>query len=168
MSHKTKYLIYAILDFGLTFGGTAGVIIYNYITPTNSFGFKLTFTGIVLVIALLLFAKSTFEKQYQNKINALLQQLASATDETVKSEINKKIEHHKTSNYIYQRLMALMPFVILYMVSWFGSQSLSSLQGTVGLILMSLGAGSVFNVLKKPEYEKLQLEKITKKVNKGR
>lgn len=166
MSSKSKYILFSVLDFCLTFGGTAGVIIYNYITPTNTVGFKFTFTGIVLLIALILFSKSVFEKKYQNTLNSLLQQLAESIDEELKKEISKKINQHKTKNYVYQRLMALMPFIILYIVSWLGSNSLASLQGTVGFILMSLGAGSIFNVLKKPAYEKASLEKLYKKIKK--
>ena len=36
MSNKTKYLVYNILDWGLSVGGSAGVILYNYITPDNT------------------------------------------------------------------------------------------------------------------------------------
>lgn len=164
MNDKAKYILYTILDFGLTFGGSAGVIVYNYITPNNSLGFKLTFTGIVLLIALVLTAKTIFEKNYQRKLDQYLQQLATATDEATKSAINAEIEKHKIKNDIYQRLMVLLPFGILYIVTWLGATALSDLNGTVGLILASMGAGSVFNVIKKPVKERLDLAKITKKV----
>lgn len=168
MSNKAKYILYSILDFGLTFGGSAGVIIYNYITPTNSLGFKLTFTGIILLVALIFTAKYIFEKNYQSKLDNYLQQLAMATDEAVKEEINKKISEHKIKNNIYQRLMILLPFAILFVVTFLGSTALSDLNGTVGLILASMGAGSVFNVLKKPVKEKLDMEKLNSKAkNKG-
>lgn len=166
MTNKSKYLLYTILDFALTFGGTAGVIVYNYISPDNSTGFKITFTGIVLLVALILFSKNMFEKKYQNVLNTYLQQLAECVDENVKQEISNKINAHKTKMYVYQRLMALLPFIILYIVSWLGSQSLASLQGTVGLILMSMSIGSVFNILKRPVHEKAQMEKLNKKVSK--
>lgn len=166
MSEKTKYIIYYIFDMLLTYGGTAGVIIYNYVSPDNSWGFKLSFSGIVLLICLVLFSKSLFEKKYQNTMNSYLQQLAQATDDAVKAEISKKIDQHKTTNYIYQRLMALLPFLILYIVSWLGATSLNSLRGTVGLILMSLGFGSIFNILKKNTFEKYKLEQIKNKINK--
>ena len=64
MSNKTKYLVYNILDWGLSIGGSAGVILYNYITPDNSLGFKLTFSGIVLLVTFLFVCKGIFEKQY--------------------------------------------------------------------------------------------------------
>lgn len=163
MSDKAKYILYSILDFGLTFGGSAGVIVYNYITPTNSLGFKLTFTGIVLLVALVFTAKYIFEKHYQSKLDGYLQQLAMATDEAIKEEINKQISNHKIKNNIYQRLMILLPFGILYIVTFLGATALSDLNGTVGLILASMGAGSVFNVLKKPVKERLDMEKISKK-----
>ena len=77
-------------------------------------------------------------------------------------KISEKINAHKIKNNIYQRLMLLLPFIVLFVVSWFGEVMLSSLRGTVGLILTSLTAGSVMNVIKKPIKEKIDLEKITK------
>lgn len=167
MSDKAKYILYSILDFGLTFGGTAGVIVYNYITPTNSLGFKLTLTGIALVVALILTAKAIFEKKYREKYDTLLQQLAEATNDEQKKAISAEINKHKLKNNIYQRMMVLLPFAILYIVTWLGATSLENLNGTVGLILASMGAGSVFNIAKKPLGEKVSLQKITKKKKKG-
>lgn len=167
MSDKAKYILYSLLDFGLTFGGSAGVIVYNYITPTNSLGFKLTLTGITLFVVLLFTAKAMFEKNYRNKHDTLLQQLAEATDQEIKNGISKELEKHKIKNNIYQRLMVLMPFAILYIVTWLGATSLESLNGTVGLILASMGAGSVFNILKKPIGEKVSLQRIVNKNKKG-
>lgn len=163
MSDKAKYILYSILDFGLTFGGTAGVIVYNYITPTNSLGFKLTFTGIILVVALVLTAKAVFEKGYRQKYDTLLQQLSEAKGDETKAAISAELNKHKTKNYIYQRMMILLPFAILYVVTYLGATSLENLNGTVGLILASVGAGSVFNVIKKPVGERVKLDKITKK-----
>lgn len=167
MSDKAKYILYSLLDFGLTFGGSAGVIVYNYITPTNSLGFKLTLAGITLFVVLLFTAKAMFEKNYRNKHDTLLQQLAEATDQETKNGISKELENHKIKNNIYQRLMVLMPFAILYIVTWLGATSLESLNGTVGLILASMGAGSVFNILKKPIGEKVSLQRIVNKNKKG-
>ena len=64
--------------------------------------------------------------------------------------------------------MILLPFAILFIVTFLGATALSDLNGTVGLVLASMGAGSVFNVLKKPVKEKLDMEKLNNKVkNKG-
>ena len=60
--------------------------------------------------------------------------------------------------------MILLPFIILYIVTWLGATALSSLNGTIGLILLSMTGGSIFNILKKPIGERLNVEKITKKV----
>lgn len=163
MSDKAKYILFSILDFGLTFGGTAGVIIYNYVTPSNSVGFKLTFSGIVLVVALVLTAKEIFEKKYRAKYDTLLQQLAEASTEEQKKAISDEINKHKMKNNIYQRLMVLLPFAILYVVTSLGATVLADLSGTIGIILASMGAGSVFNVIKKPIGDRLSLAKITSK-----
>lgn len=163
MDDKAKYILYSLLDFGLTFGGSAAVIVYNYITPTNSLGYKLSFTGIALVICLILTAKAVFEKNYRRKYDTLLQQLAEAIDPEEKAKISKEINKHKRKNDIYQRLMVLLPFAILYVVTWLGATTLESLNGTIGLILVSLGAGSVFNIMKRPLAEKVSLQKIIKK-----
>ena len=91
-----------------------------------------------------------------------MQQLAEATDAETKSKISQKINEHKIKNNVYQRLMLLLPFIVLFIVSWFGQVTLSSLRGTVGLILISLSVGSVMNIVKKPIKEKIDLDKITK------
>lgn len=164
MNDRAKYIIYSILDFGLFYGGTAGVIVYNYITPDNTLGYKLTFTGICLLIALILMSKAIFEKHYRQKMDSLLEQLANATDPDVKAGIKEQLDKHKTKDAIYKQLMILLPFIILYVVTWLGATALSSLNGTVGLILLSMTGGSIFNILKKPIGERLNVEKVTKKV----
>lgn len=163
MTDKAQYILYSILDFGLTFGGTAGVIVYNYVTPTNPLGYKLTLGGIILLIALVLTAKAIFEKHYREKYDTMLQQLAEATDPAVKQEISDKINEHKIKNNVYQRLMLLLPFMVLYLCTWLGATAFENLQASVGLILVSMGVGSVFNVIKKPVRERMNLAKTTAK-----
>lgn len=165
MTDTAKYWLFNVLDFGITFGGTAAVIIYNYIEPTNPLGFKLTLTGIILVVALVLYAKAVFEKSYRKKYDMYLQQLAEATTESDKQAIKGALDRHKTMNNIYQRLIVLLPFVILFVVTWLGEVALANLRGTTGLILLSIAGGSVFYVLKQPFYEKMKLAQVTK--NKG-
>ena len=72
MSNKAQYILFSILDFGLTFGGTAGVIVYNYVSPANTTGFKITLSGILLVVILLFTAKAIFEKSYREKIRYII------------------------------------------------------------------------------------------------
>lgn len=165
MTDKAQYILYSILDFGLTFGGTAGVIVYNYVTPTNPLGYKLTLGGIILLIALVLAAKAIFEKHYREKYDTMLQQLAEATDPAIKQEISERINQHKIKNNVYQRLMLLLPFMVLYLCTWLGATAFENLQASVGLILVSMGVGSVFNILKKPVKERMDLAKITSNVN---
>lgn len=165
MTDKAQYILYSILDFGLTFGGTAGVIVYNYVTPTNPLGYKLTLGGIILLIALVLTAKAIFEKHYREKYDTMLQQLAEATDPAIKQEISERINQHKIKNNVYQRLMLLLPFMVLYLCTWLGATAFENLQASVGLILVSMGVGSVFNILKKPVKERMDLAKITSNVN---
>lgn len=160
---KVRYIIYSILDFLLTFGGPATVIVISYITETNPLGFKLTITGIMLVLALIFTAKSIFEKKYRSTYDTLLQQLAEANDKDLKDALSKKIEAHKTKNRIYERLMIVLPFAILYVLTWLGAEELTSLHDAVGLIMITLTGGSIFNVAKNPLEEQLSLDKIIKK-----
>lgn len=166
MSDKVKYIIYSLLDFGLTFGGTAAVIVYNFITEDNSTGYKLGFGGVVLFVALLLAAKYMFEKSYRHKLDTYLQQLASATDADAKKTINDEIDALKVKNNIYERMMCLLPFAIVYIVTWLGSTALANLNSTTGLILASMGAGSVFNIIKKPLADKISFNKLLAKSGK--
>lgn len=162
MTTSAKYILCNFFDYLLTWGGTLGVIVYNYVVPDNSLGFKITLTGILLVIVTVFFLKASFEKHYREKLDNLLQQLATVTNEEDKAKINEKITAHKIKNNVYQRLMLLLPFIVLFVVSWLGEVTLGSLRGTTGLILMSIGGGSIFNIIKKPLKDKLELEKLTK------
>lgn len=168
MSNNAKYILYNILDYGLTYAGTTAVIVLNYISKDTSVGYKLSFTGILLVIVLLLSAKAIFEHTYQDKMNNLLQELAQSTNEEVKKAIISKIDSYKQANVIYRKLTQLMPFAILYIVSALGVEVLNELNATTGLILVSMGAGSVFNVIKQPLASQVSLDKINTKVNKAK
>ena len=168
MSTENKnYIAFSVLDFLFTFGGSGAVIVYNYCVPDNSNGYKLTLTGIILFIGMLFTAKAIFEKNFRDKLDSLLQQLAEATEPEVKKVISGKINAHKIKNSIYQRLMLLLPFIVIVFVTTVAMQWLEELQTSAGLILASLGAGSVFNVLKRPAGDKAKMEKYKKKAKKG-
>ena len=162
MSAKAKYWLLNILDFIAAYGGTTGAIVINYVSE-NSAKYKITFTGIILIIAMLFTCKHIFEKSYRDKMDTYLQALASATDTAVKEEINKNIDSLKVKNDVYQKALLLLPFAIIYLLTYLGEKELNSLRGTTGVLLISLGAGAVCNVLKKPLYNQLKIEKITKK-----
>ena len=163
MSNKSQYITFSILDFLLTFGGSATIIVFNFISE-NSMKYKLTLSGIVLVIALIFTAKAIFEKHYRDKLDSYLQQLARATDERVKEAISTKIDKLKMEQNIYSRLIIILPFAIIYVITYLGQIELEKLNGCVGFIILSLASGGVFNIIKKPAYEKWQLDKITKSV----
>lgn len=168
MDLKTKYWFYELLDWGLSVGGTMGVIIYDWISPQNPPSYKIGILGIMLVIVFLFTCKYIFEKQYQKKTNELLESLATATDNEVKAEIKKQIKTHEMKNDIFIRLMMLLPFLVLSIVCAFSIQAMESLQGTVNMVLTTLGAGSVFNVIKKPLKKELNESQTLKKVEKNK
>lgn len=168
MSDKAKYILCSILDFGLTFGGTGAVIVYNFVSPDTSSGFKLSFAGIVLIIALVFSCKAIFEHTYQNKMNDLLRDLSIASSQEVKEEVKAQITRLKIENEIYQRLVTLLPFAILYIVAQLGISVLKELSDALELILASMGAGSVFNVMKKPFGENLNINKIESRIKKNK
>lgn len=162
MSTKAKYWLLNILDFIATYGGTTGAIVINYVSE-NTAKYKITFTGIVLIVAMIFTCKHIFEKSYRDKMDTYLQALASSTDSSVKEEISKNIDSLKVKNDVYQKALLLMPFAIIYLLTYLGEKELNSLRGTTGILLVSLGVGAVCNVLKKPIYNQLKIEKITKK-----
>lgn len=160
---KKKYITYSVLDFLLTFGGSGAVILYNYLVPDTSMGYKLSLTGIILFIAVIFTAKAIFEKHFREKLDTMLQQLAEATDAEVKQVISEDINKHKVKNSIYQRLMLLLPFIVLVFVTTVAMKWLADLRASAGLILVSMGAGSVFNVLKKPQGDAVRMENYKKR-----
>lgn len=162
-AEKKKYIIYSVFDFVLTFGGSGAVILYNYLVPDTSMGYKLSLTGIILFIAVLFVAKAMFEKSYRTKLDTMLQQLAEATDAAVKTVITEDIRKHKVKQSIYERLMLLLPLIVLVFVTTVAIKWLEDLRASAGLILASMGGGSVFNVLKKTQGEKVQMQKYLKR-----
>lgn len=164
--YKVGNVICTLLSYGLTFGGAAGVIIYNYVDPSNSSSFKISITGIILVIALLYTAKGIFEHSYQKSMNSLLQQLGTTMDPNVKDVINDKINKLEVGNQIYVELTRLLPFAILYAVTFLGAVALQELHGTLGMVLASMGAGSVFDVARIPLKKKASSIKFENKAAK--
>ena len=57
MTNKSKYFTFSILDFALTFGGPLAIIVFNYVSE-NSNQYKITLTGIILIIGLIFTAKA--------------------------------------------------------------------------------------------------------------
>ncbi len=165
MSNKSKYFTFSILDFALTFGGPLAVVVFNYVSE-NTDKYKITLSGIIIIIGLLFVAKAVFEKHYRDKLDMLLQQLAKADNVDVKNGISDDIDKLKMQQNIYSRLMLMLPFICIYAVTYFSEVELHALNGCLGFTLAFLGGGSVFNVLKKPAYEKWQYDKLTKKYTK--
>ena len=165
MTNKSKYFTFSILDFALTFGGPLAIIVFNYVSE-NSNQYKITLTGIILIIGLIFTAKAIFEKHYRDKLDMLLQQLAKADDVNVKNGISDDIDKLKMQQNVYSRIMIMLPFACVYAVTYFSEVELHSLNGCLGFCLAFLGGGSVFNILKKPTYEKWQYDKLTKKYTK--
>ena len=166
MSYKTKYFTFGILDFALTFGGPLAIIVFNYVSE-NSNQYKITLTGIILIIGLIFTAKAIFEKHYRDKLDMLLQQLAKSDNPDVKNGISNDIDKLKMQQNIYSRVMLMLPFGCVYAVTYFSEMELHTLNACLGFTLAFLGGGSVFNVLKKPAYEKWQYDRLTKKYTKN-
>ena len=163
MSEKAKYILYTILDMCLTYGGTTAILVLNYIDKDTSLGYKLSLSGIVLVLLLVFFVKKQFESSYQEKVNTYLQQIATATDEDIKSDLAKELETYKVSKYIYNRIVMLLPFALAFVLTYLAVAWFEDLNTSLGVILISMGAGSVFNVLRQPVAEKAKMEKLKKK-----
>ncbi len=167
MSSKSKYILTSVLDFIFTYGGSTLVIGINYITE-NNFKYKLTITGIMMLVALVFTAKHLFEKGYRNKMDNLLQLLAATSNEDEKIEINNQIETLKKKRAIYDRIVIMLPFMILYIIAYMGEKELHTLKYTTGILLTTLGVGGVFNVMKQPLYDEYKKDKIKNKLLKNK
>lgn len=167
MSNKGKYILYTILDYLLTFGGTGAIIVYNYVTPDTSLGYKLSFTGVLLVIVMVLTAKTMFEHSYQNKMNDYLQALASTSDTDVRTQINSEIEKLKIANATYQKITSLLPLALMLVCCYLAIDYLKELTGVLEACLLAMGGGAVFSVLKEPLKDKVIQENAFNKINKN-
>lgn len=166
MTNKGKYILYTILDYLLTFGGTAAIVVFNYIDPNTSTGYKLSFTGVLLIVIMVMVAKSIFEHSFQNKMNDYLQALASTSDTAVKEQINSEIERLKIANATYQKITTLLPLALMLVCCYLAIDYLKELTGVLEACLLSMGGGAVFSVLKEPLKDKVVQEQAMKKVAK--
>ena len=167
MSSKGKYILYTLLEYALTFGGTGAVIVLNYITPDTSIGYKLSFTGVLLVLVMVLTAKTMFEHTYQNKMNDYLQALAATSDTAVKTEINESIEKLKVANQVYEKITTLLPLALMLVCCYLAIDYLKELTSVLEACLISMGGGAVFSVMKAPLKDKIVQETALKKINKN-
>lgn len=164
MDSKSKYIIYSVFDWLLSVGGSFSIILMNYISKDNSLGFKIGLGGVVLFVVGVFVCKGLYEKSYQKNMNEYLQQLAMETNADIKAEIQSKISKLEQTNTIYSRLIVLLPFALLYIATSLGAESMATLKATCGFVLLSLGSGSIFNVIKQPLKKEVSREKIVKKV----
>ena len=166
MTNKGKYILYSVLEYLLTFGGTGAIVVFNYIDPDTSTGYKLSFTGILLILIMVMVAKSMFEHSYQNKMNDYLQALASTSDTEVKNSINESIDSLKIANATYQKITTLLPLALMLVVCYLAIDYLKELTSVLEACMVSMGGGAVFNVVKVPLKDKIIQEDALKKVNK--
>ena len=166
MTNKGKYILYSVLDYLLTFGGTGAIVVLNYVSPDTSTGYKLSFTGVLLIVIMVMVAKSIFEHSYQNKMNDYLQALASTSDTAVKEQINSDIEKLKIANATYQKITTLLPLALMLVCCYLAIDYLKELTSVLEACLLSMGGGAVFSVLKEPLKDKMVQEQAMKKVEK--
>ena len=166
MTSKGKYILYSVLEYLLTFGGTGAVIVLNYISPDTSTGYKLSFTGILLIIIMVMVAKKMFENSYQNKMNNYLQALAVATDTSVKEQIASDIDKLKTENVVYQKITTLLPLALMLVCCYLAIDYLEELTGVLEACLISMGGGAIFSVIKAPLKDKIVTESAMAKLSK--
>lgn len=166
MTNKGKYILYSVLEYLLTFGGTGAIIVFNYIDPDTDTGYKLSFTGVLLILIMVMIAKSMFEHSYQNKMNDYLQALASASDTEVKAQINSDIEKLKTANAIYQNITTLLPLALMLVCCYLAIDYLKELTSVLEACLVAMGGGAVFSVVKVPLKDKVVEESALKKIEK--
>ena len=167
MSNKGKYILYSVLEYLLTFGGTGAIVVFNYIDPDTSTGYKLSFTGVLLIVIMVFVAKSMFERSYQNKINDYLQALASTSDQAVKDQINADIEKLKVENSVYQKITTLLPLALMLVCCYLAIDYLKELTSVLEACLLSMGGGAVFSVMKEPLKDKIVQEQALAKINKS-
>lgn len=166
MTNKGKYILYSVLDYLLTFGGTGAIVVLNYVSPDTSTGYKLSFTGVLLIVIMVMVAKSIFEHSFQNKMNDYLQALASTSDTAVKEQINSEIEKLKIANATYQKITTLLPLALMLVCCYLAVDYLKELTSVLEACLLSMGGGAVFSVLKEPLKDKMVQEQAMKKVEK--
>ena len=141
---RVKKVILLILWAVFTFAAPIGLIAAEFIVA-DSWGYRLSLGGLVIIVALCFVFKSLFLKGYQNKMNDLLQELASTPYDSQEGIISR-IKKHKVIFHAISVIDSTLPLLVLMLATSFLGQFLSDMGGVIGWVWLSVMIGAVFGI----------------------
>ena len=144
-----KKLILTILHILFSYVAVAVIIIVEFALPSNAWQYKISLAGLVLFVVIVIIAKRQFVKSYQNKMNELLEGLATALTADEKGAWKRKLKRHKVVMAVIESIDTTLPLLILMIAtSWAGSW-LTHMSGVIGMCWLAMMIGECFRIWKR-------------------
>ena len=144
-----KRMILTILHLLFSYVAVAAIIIVEFSLPRNAWQYKISLAGVVLFIIIVVVAKRRFVKGYQNRMNELLEGLATSLTPEDKDVWKRRLKKHKIKMAFIDSIDTTLPmFILMFATSWAGSW-LTHMSGVIGMCWAAMMIGEFFRIWKK-------------------
>lgn len=158
MKITKKKVIYFILEFMFVCVVPLVLVILNYSNIGNTkeeTGFKITITGIMLLIMALFVLKKMFINRItdniNHQVNHLISELKIENDEYKISNIERNLKNLKTVQAILNSILPLLLFVCFIICAKALESQIIKLSSVLGLMFISYLFGFIFAILNSRE-----------------
>lgn len=146
---KARKIVFTVLEILFVAAVPAALIIWNYSTwGEGTTGFKISVTGILLLIVVFFVLKAVFLNRYLKRMSDRAAQheadLKVETDEEKKENLRKALRTERSIEALLSYVMPLFAVAGLYVLALVLESAAVRLSGTFGLCAASMVIGFVF------------------------
>lgn len=146
---KARKIVFTVLEILFVAAVPAALIIWNYSTwGEGTTGFKISVTGILLLIVVFFVLKAVFLNRYLKRMSDRAAQheadLKVETDEKKKENLRKALRTERSIEALLSYVMPLLAVAGLYVLALVLESAAVRLSGTFGLCAASMVIGFVF------------------------
>lgn len=146
---KARKIVFTVLEILFVAAVPAALIIWNYSTwGEGTTGFKISVTGILLLIVVFFVLKAVFLNRYLKRMSDRAAQheadLKVETDEEKKENLRKALRTERSIEALLSYVMPLLVVAGLYVLALVLESAAVKLSGTFGLCAASMVVGFVF------------------------
>ena len=146
---KARKIVFTVLEILFVAAVPAALIIWNYSTwGEGTTGFKISVTGILLLIVVFFVLKAVFLNRYLKRMSDRAAQheadLKVETDGEKKENLRKALRTERSIEALLSYVMPLLAVAGLYVLALVLESAAVKLSGTFGLCAASMVIGFVF------------------------
>lgn len=146
---KARKIVFTVLEILFVAAVPAALIVWNYSTwGEGTTGFKISVTGILLLIIVFFVLKAVFLNRYLKRMSDRAAQheadLKVETDEEKKENLRKALHTERSIEALLSYVMPLLAVAGLYVLALVLESAAVRLSGTFGLCAASMVIGFVF------------------------